>query len=163
MANDPSSYDTLLRIRRRQEDLKAGELAAAQRAVNALHEQRAQIVVAQQLALEQAQVTGGAQFDASEIRSYFQYERHLAKLRDDKDAELRAKQTAVDACRGEAEQAMKDRRIVEKLRERKRVAWLYARRRAEQQVMDEVATSYAARGIRPPGIAPSHVEEAKTS
>ncbi len=159
MADDPAAFDTLLRIRRRQEEIKAGELAKVLRRVRAAQHQRARIVAEQQEALAQAQVPGGSAFDASEVRRYLQYERHLARMRDDKDATLRSLQEEAAVRRGEVESAMKERRIVEKLRERKMAAWLHRRRRAEQQVMDEVATAYAARGIRPPGLTPGHAEE----
>ena len=162
MAKDPAAFDTLLRIRRRQEDLKAGVLATAIRAVQSAQEQRARIVEEQQQALSHAQVARGSRFDASEVRRYLQYERHLARLRDDKDATLRALQAEAEIRRGEVETAMKERRMVEKLRARKMTVWLHERRRAEQQAMDEVATAYAARGIRPPGLEPGHVEEKRT-
>lgn len=140
----PFQYKTLLRIRKRQEDLRAQALAEARRNVNAAIRRRDEIALEQTRALEQAGTRTASRFNASDVRRYFQYERHLAQLGDETEA-LIAKLTAVEEeRREELDAAMKKRRILERLKERQERAYATELNKEAQAMTDEVATNYAA-------------------
>ena len=67
---------------------------------------------------------GGAQgaFQAEEVGRYFQYERHLARLAVETDARLLELRALEEKRRAELEEALKSRRMVEKLQEREHAA-----------------------------------------
>ncbi len=141
----PDRYNTLLRIRKRQEDLRAYALAASRRDLQLARDERARIVEEQQQMLARAGELAQRGFDASDVRRYYQYERHLARLGDVKDASIRQLEQATEERRAELEEATKAKRIVEKLVERKMDVYQHELRKLEQKTLDEVATSYAAR------------------
>jgi flagellar export protein FliJ len=144
LANRPFQYGALLRIRKRQEDLKALALAEARRRVAVACEQRTRIVEEQRRALEHAGTLAHGEFDPSEVRRYYQYERHLARLGDAKEAEIITLTKNAEQRRLELEEASKSKRIMEKLEERHTLAHLTHLRKTEQRISDETATNYAA-------------------
>lgn len=145
MLRTPRQLNTLLRIRRRQEDLRALALAEARRRVRVAREQRQALDDEQVWALEEGAAHARGQFDAAEVRRYYQYERFLARLSVAKEAEVLGLEQKAEGRRGELEDAMKRRRIIERLRERRHEAWMAEMNKSEQILLDEVATNYAAR------------------
>lgn len=146
---DIAQYETILRIRKRQEDIKAQALAAARRHVHAARRERTRIAEEQMRALHAAQSIAQGRFDADEVRRYYQYERHLAHLADAKDAAIRQLEAVAEEKRGALETAAKTRRVMERLVERRLMAQLHHLRKMEQSAMDEAATIRAALGIVP--------------
>ncbi len=140
----PFQYDTLLRVRKRQEDIRAQALAAALRDQHAAEHRRAEITRDQVRALERASETASQEFTASDVRRFFQYERHLAHLATQTDAAIRELRGEAGKRRAELEEAMKRRRILERLEERQQGAFLAELNKEEQAMGDEVATNYAA-------------------
>ena len=140
----PFQYETLLRIRKRHEDLRAMALATARRKLQSARLQRADIAREQQQILENAGASAKQRFDPGEVRRYYQYERHLARLRDAKDAEIQELETVVESRRGELEEATRKKRVVEKLKERRTATYLKHVRKVEQHMLDEAATNYTA-------------------
>ena len=103
-----------------------------------------------------------AQFDADEVRGYYQYERHVAHLRDRKDAEIRDLRQRETEELGKLEAATRSRRVAEKLHVRRHAAYRAHRRHMEQKILDETATLYAARNAEPePETEPKRIEMAK--
>lgn len=143
-------YETLLRIRKRQEDLKAQALAAARREVHAAEGQRARIAQEQRRVVERAGGLLKERFDAAELRCYYQYERYLSWLGDAKDAEIRTLEEVAETKRAELEEATKSRRMVEKLKERHIKAHAKQVQKDEQRLTDEVGTTHAALGLHGP-------------
>ncbi|MCF6284148.1 MAG: flagellar FliJ family protein [Candidatus Hydrogenedentes bacterium] len=142
---DPNRYAILLRLRKQTEDLKAQDLATSHRALQRSQRERTSLELTRRSALEQAGKTLLEEFDAAQVRSYYQYERHLATLRDQKDAEIRDLQS-IEAEKMEAlEKATQARHIAEKLHERRRNTYLEYLDREAQKQLDETATMYAAR------------------
>jgi len=147
---NPDRYAVLLRVRKQEEDVKAQELARSREAIQRGQRERSSLELTRRQALEQAGTSLLAQFDAAEIRSYYQYERHLAHLRDQKDAEIRELK-ADEAIRIDVlDRAIQARRIAEKLHERRRDAYRRHLDREAQKRLDETATMYAARGHKGP-------------
>lgn len=146
---NPKAYDTLLRVRQRQEDLRAQALAAARREVNMAMAQRDDIAREQLHMLAVADERLRSEFDAADVRRFYQHERHLARLGVEKDSEIRELEAIAEERRGALEAASKSRRIVERLQERKHAAYSKHVRKIEQQQIDESATAYAALGITP--------------
>ena len=96
---DPKSYDTLLRVRQRQEDLRAQTLAEARRREHLALAERDALAQEQQRMLEEAGTLLTRHFDAADVRRYFQHERHLARLGDDKDIQILEFQAQAEARR----------------------------------------------------------------
>lgn len=135
--------DTLLRIRQRQEDQKAMALAEARRDAQQAQARQAGIVARQQAMLAAAGDAARARFDASDVRRYYQHERHLARLAVEQDALVRQLEAEAARRRDELEEALKRKRMVERLRERRAAARAAALRREEQRQLDEIAVNLA--------------------
>ena len=140
----PVQFDMLLRVRERQEDIRAQALAVARRDVMTAERQREALVEQQRETFAEAGKRARAEFDAREVRMYYQYERFLARLVDEKDVAIGQFRRVAEERRVELEEAMKRRRIVEKLIERKRRAYAAELRKEEQTFADETAANYAA-------------------
>jgi flagellar FliJ protein len=141
---NPNRYDTLLRVRKRQEDIQAQSLAVARRDVLVARRQRSKLAQERQETFQHAGEMIHPRFDASEVRRFYQYARHLAYLGDLKDMEIRELLVVSEEKQKDLEVALKARRIVEKLKERKMAAFQKELAKQEQQAIDEVATNYAA-------------------
>jgi len=139
---DKKSLATLVRVRRRQEDLKAQAFAGQRRALETLMLERSTIAAEHRALLETTGEIIRDRFDPSEARRYYQYERYLARLGDDKDAEIRARETQAASVRADLEAAMKRRRMAEILEDRNLAAWQQEYRKREQLQLDEVASAY---------------------
>ena len=150
-----SHYTTLLRVRKRQEERRALALAKALREQQHAEAERAHLTAEQRRALERAGDTAQEAFDAAEVRCYYQYERHLAQLGDAKDAEIREFTRMSSVRRLELEEATKNKRMIERLRERTEEILHAQSRRDEQRRLDEVATNHAALGMERPGTHPA--------
>jgi flagellar FliJ protein len=144
MAKRRYDYERLLRIRQRQEDMRAMALAASRREAQLAAEQRAQISDAQKHALEGAREKARQRFNAAEVRQYYQYERHLARLGVESDARLREAEVVVEQRRDELIEASKKKQIIERLKDRQEEAVLKEFRKNEQAAANEVAVNYAA-------------------
>lgn len=142
-ARTPGQLNTLLRIRRRQEDMKAQAVAETRRKTDFAREQQRALAEAQNSALEQAGELARKEFDAGDVRRYYQYERHLARLSVEKDAEIRGLESEAETRRRALEGAMKRRRIIERLQEHRLASFLVEQRKDEQKLTDEVANNYA--------------------
>lgn len=140
---NPKAYDTLLRVRQRQEDLRAQALAAARREILNAQAQRDELAREQARMLSEAGERLQQDFDAADVRRFYQHERHLAQLGVDKEVEIHALETAAEARRQELEAASKRRRMVERLHERKHAAYIKHLNKLDQQQTDETATAYA--------------------
>jgi flagellar export protein FliJ len=144
---NPNRYAAILRIREQAEDRQAQAVALVRGRILVARRERTSLELTRQSALEQAGSTLQHRFDASDIRSYYQYERHLAALRDQKDAEIRELQREESIEVALLEKATQARRIAEKLHERRRDAFRNFVMKEEQKAMDETASKYAARRI----------------
>lgn len=148
----PKAYDTLLRVRQRQEDLRAQAVATARREVLNAQAQRDELAREQLRMLSSAGERLQQDFDAADVRRFYQHERHLAQLGVEKDVEIHALEVAAEDRRLELEAASKRRRIVERLQERKRTAYIKHMNKLDQQQTDETATTYASLGLSPASL-----------
>jgi flagellar export protein FliJ len=141
----PFRLDTVLRVRRREEELRARELAEVQRALQAIQrrldslgeEQQRVMLTARDVARERA-------FLADDVQRYFQYERHLSRLATEADARLAELRAEAEKRRAALEEAMKRRRMLERLQERhgeQLEAW---RNHELQKAADEAAGNQVA-------------------
>ena len=145
MARRPSAhFDTLVRIRKRQEDIRARALALARREVQRAELELAELEARQRETLEEAGERVKKRFDAVEVRLYYQYERYLARLADEISAQLIDLRAQEQKRCAELEDAMKQRRITEKLLDRKRRIYFDEVRKEDQAFADETAANYAA-------------------
>ena len=141
-------YATLLRVRKHMEEQKAQVLAATRREIRVAEGERNSITEEQRRALDTAGNLAREVFDPSDVRRYYQYERHLARLVVQKDAEIRGLKRRADKERRDLEEAMKKRRVAEKLEERTAAAYEAYIRKEDQKQADETATNYAAMALR---------------
>lgn len=143
MARPWQKYAVLLRVRERQELLRAQALAAARRDVGRAQAQRDALAEEQKRVLGEAGQAARKRFDAFKVQSFIYYERHIARLAVDKDAEIHALSAVAEKRRGELEEAMKRRKVVERLSERARLAYRDYVLREEQKQLDETASIQA--------------------
>ncbi len=140
----PFRYVVLMRVRKHQENVKAQALARVRRRIRQTISEREDLERQQRHTLEEAAATTRSAFDASEVQRHFQYERHLARLAVEKDASLQELRSEEEERRTDLEEAMKHRRVVERLKahhdERVQAELL----KTEQHFADEVATNQAA-------------------
>lgn len=145
-------YEVLLRVRQRQERLKAQALAEVLRGIRSEEAQREAIAEQQKKVLMDAGATAREEFMAAQVHAFFQFERHLAGQAVEKDATIRRLRDVEEGRRAELELAMKRRRMIERLSDRARLAYVESMRKAEQKQSDENAGNYAARATdRPRG------------
>ena len=140
----PEQYDTLLRVRKRQEEVEALSLAAAHREVQTVERQREELSRLQRLAIENASKNAGKGKNSLRLNQYLQFQRHLARLSDDKDSVIVSLNREADERRQVLEDAMKRRKMVERLHER---AWDALRQgisKEERRISDETASTQAA-------------------
>lgn len=142
---DYKKFDPILRVRQRQERLKAQALADTRRAIRREEGRREEILRDQKRMIQEAGNQAQRAFDPAAVHAYFQYERHLARLAVEKDAAVRALRAVETERRRELEDAVKRRRVIERLRERALQAYARAVRKHEQFFHDEVAAGRAAR------------------
>lgn len=140
--------ETVLRVRKRQEDLRAMALAETQAGIGKAQRRRDELSAMQRLALTNASAVTQSAFDAADVRRYFQYERHLARNVVETDARLAELNGIAADRRLELEEASRKKRAIERLRERHVNTLGEAYRYWEQRVSDEIASSraYQARG-----------------
>lgn len=137
-------YATLLRVRKRQEDLKVQAFAQAQRVVRDLETERDELFAYQRRVLEEAG-RQAVEPVAGRLEALYRFDRHLGKLADEKDAKIVAQQGEVDDRRRELDDAIKQRRIIERLIE---IAELEAKEefnRQDRRLQDEFASIQFAR------------------
>ncbi len=142
----PEHYAMLLRVRKRQEELRAQALAEAQRVINRAQTELREIAGIQRQTIEEATAETRTLANPGRASALLRYERHLAMLSIRKDAEL------VEARRiaGERREALTEAllrrktidRLIEKARDRQSAEDLVQERRA----MDETASIRAALG-----------------
>ena len=136
-------FKTLLRVRRRQEDRKAQELSSVHRQIRAAESERGNMERQQIAMLEQAAKLTRQEFDATDIQRYYQYERHLSRLVAEKDAEISELKDEEGEKRLELQEAMKQRRMAERLDERREEAFDDIVRKNSQKLSDEIAVTRA--------------------
>ena len=131
-------------------DREAQALTAIRGKINQAQQQRTSLELVRQSTLDQAGASLREQFDADAIRGYYQYERHIAHLRDQKDADIRALRNEEADQRAMLEAATRERRVAERLHERRWERYRAYLRQQEQKILDETATMYAARNTDVP-------------
>lgn len=143
------NFDVLLRVRERQEQLRAQALAETRREIRSHEHTRETLQQEQARMFEEAGRETQASISARRIHGYFMYERHLAREAVEQDATIRELRGVESERRMELEEAMKRKRIVERLRDRDLEERLDAIRSQEQKNADEIASGRAAlRGRR---------------
>ena len=110
-------YATLARVRKHQEEQKAQVLAQARRVVRGLEEQRRELEAYRERVLERAADQASGPVEA-QMRALYLFERHLGRLADEKDVEIDAGVSDAEERRSEFEEAVKQRRIIERLIEK---------------------------------------------
>ena len=148
-------YNLLVRVRKRREDVQATQLAETRQSIHACTVSRDGLLAQRRAQLETAMARTHSDFDASDVRRFYQHERHLAQLSDLKDAELHGLEQKAESERGELEAAMKSRKVAEGLQERKTAQYREALDKEEKQQLDEAALMHRTYS-RSQGEAASH-------
>jgi len=154
-------YGTLLRVRKRQEDLCAETLAIKRREVAAAQAQRASIGREQERTLLEAGQRARQRFLADDVRRYYVYERHLAQQAVHTDARIAELGREAQAHRAALEEAMKRRRVLERLEERLDGAYRAHLAKEERGREDETATNHEAVARAQARRAPSETPSAE--
>jgi flagellar export protein FliJ len=134
---------TVLRVRKRQEDMRAQALAETQSVIQKAQHQRDELTALQRMMLTDADSLTREAFDAADVRRYFQYERHLARRVVDTDAQLAELKGVAEDRRAELEEASQKKKAIERLEDRHRDAVEADARYWDQRSIDEIATGRA--------------------
>lgn len=140
----PERYAMLARIRKRQEEQRAQALAQARRVVHGLEEQRHELEAYQKSVLERAADHAPGPV-ASRMRALYQFERHLVWLAGKKELDIEAGMRDTEDRRREFDEAVKQRRTIERLIEKAQKGLREEFRRREQRHHDEIASIQFAR------------------
>jgi flagellar export protein FliJ len=136
-------FKTLLRVRKRQENLRGQALALVRRLIRAGEAERTNMEAQRWAMLEKAADRMKDEFTVSDVQRYYQYERHLARLVVEKDAEIQDYKGQEEERRQELTEAMKHRRIAERLDERSEEEFAAHVRKHDRLSADEVAIGRA--------------------
>lgn len=139
---------TVLRVRKRQEDMRAQALAEIQSGIRKAHHRRDELVELQREKLTDANALSSREFDTADERRYFQIERHLARCAVDTDARLAELNGVASERRAELEAASQKKKVIERLRVRHFEAVVGHDRYWEQRTSDEIASGRAHRARR---------------
>jgi flagellar export protein FliJ len=126
------------------EDARARELAVELNSLTKARGDLTSIVETQAHILNEASEKVKAAFRGDEIRPYFLYETYLSEMAVKKDVEILELGKSAETKRKMLEEAMKKRRVVDRLKERHGEALRAELNKAEQMFSDEVATNQAA-------------------
>lgn len=140
----PEQYETLARVRKLQADQKAQELAYARNKLKNLELQREELEAYQRRVLEEAG-RQAAEPIPERMRGFYRFERHLGRLADAKGAEIETYRREVEERREHFEEAVRKRRIVDRLIEKAEQRIRERFDRHEQRFHDEVASIQFAR------------------
>lgn len=138
----PSQYDTLLRVRKHEEDIKNQSLVEARNMAKRALQERDGFLEDRRHALARASEVAEQQFDAADVRRYYQYERHLATMVDQRDATIKEWEGIAEERRVELIAAARARQVVEKVRDRKMEAYREMLSKEEQDALDESASNF---------------------
>ena len=144
----PFQYNTLLRVRKTQENLRAQALAQVRRQRRSAEHQRDDLARQQREMLQEANALVARRFDSRDVRRYYLHERYLARLADEKDSAIRELTAREQERLAELEAAIKDRRLIERLKEKRTKAFEAEMRKEAQAFSDEAATNQAAMSRR---------------
>lgn len=134
----------LARLRKREEEIRAQELALVRRRIQGTEQQRASIEDMQRMMLTTAHETAQGAFQAPDVQRYYQFERHLSRMADESDATLAQLKRQESERLGNLEQARIKRKVIERLAERVADTYQAETSRLERLVMDEVAINRSA-------------------
>lgn len=137
-------YCDLLRLRKRQEDIKSQVYANAVRGIR-LAEHEKQLMENRRIALfVESEVAEGSVIDMEMKRKIQQYERYLARGIVEQDALIHERTLEVNAKRDDMSESVKLRRMMETLLEHSRDEVSAKYKRQERLDVDEVASVRAA-------------------
>lgn len=137
-------FDTLLRVRRLQENLKSQELATVRREIHRTALERDDLIAQQRRMLEEAAQKMVRTFTVGEVRRFFQYERRLAQQAVEKDAAIVQLRRTEQGRLAELTVSTQRKRTVERLSERASDVYEAWVKKEAQAVTDETATNKAA-------------------
>jgi len=146
------TYDVMFRVRKLEEEARARDMAVAHHAASQGHQKRASLEQMRQQALEQAaERLSSPEIDASDMRAYYQYERHLARAIDTQDAENRKLDKRLSEERARLHAAAVRRRVMERLGEREAERIAKEAAHQERKQLDEAAIVRALMAARKGG------------
>lgn len=137
-------YGALLRVRRRNEEHHALIFAQARNEIRSAEASRTALLEEQRSILEKAGKLAREQLSADTMRGHLEYSQYLGRVADTKEAHIAQLSGVAEKRRAELEQAMQSRRIVERLKEKRALAYQDYVKKMEQAFNDEVAINQAA-------------------
>jgi flagellar export protein FliJ len=134
------TYDVMHRVRKLEEDARARDMALAHQAAQRGKQTREALEQTRTAALVAAgELLASADIDASDMRAYYQYERHLARAIDVQDATNRKLDHQLVEERQKLNVAAVRRRVAERLGERERERMAQDAATQERKRLDEAA------------------------
>ena len=137
-------YGLLRRVRKRQEETRANIFAIAERKLLAAEQELDAIQTEQKEMIHHAQNQAQTLQDVPKINQYLQYERHLGRVAVQKSEHIGILRLEADEKRRDLQEAVKQRRIIDRLIEKAEQRMNEGIKKLEQRGMDEIATIRAA-------------------
>lgn len=137
-------YGLLRRIRQRQEETRANVFAIAERKLLSAKQELDAIETEQKEVIHRAQDQADTLHEVPKINQYLQYERHLGRVAVQKSEHIGILTLDTDEKRRELQEAVKQRRIIDRLIEKSEQRLNERMKKREQLAMDEIATTRAA-------------------
>ena len=139
-------FTRLLRVRKIREDAHAQSLFAARKAVDAAVAERERVSEERHRIFERVAESDREKLDVVRLRNMYSYERHLMRVVDENEHVILERREAMSLQQGHLEEAFRERRVAERLVERRDAQEKYSRRRFEQRMQDELTA--IRRGVR---------------
>ena len=139
---------TLLNQRQAKEDQLLVELGEVRR--EAAETERHKVIMLEHLNVITSQRYDAMTSERCDVMTLERYDFYMQSLRDDikvQELTLEAVRARVEAKRVEVTEAMKERKVIEALRDKQERVYLTAQMRAEQSGLDEMASLRYARGM----------------
>ena len=136
-------YESLTKLRQRQEDMKAQVYATAERNVKTAKQECENLERQQQSLLQESTVSEEGQIDIERKRALIQFERYTAQRIVEQYAVIQERTVIAEGKRTELNSAMILRKMMETLSKHSREAIVNEWNRQERYDLDEIATQRA--------------------
>ncbi|WP_069997453.1 flagellar export protein FliJ [Cellulosilyticum sp. I15G10I2] len=132
--------NSVLSLKEKVEDTKKRELGAASTHKEGLEQQKEILVTEHDGLYNAIKANTCADFDIKQIRTLNRYSHHIKKRIKQAENDINKAQEVVEQKRDELLQAMKERKILEKLKEIKLEHYVIEAKRTEQLLIDEMVS-----------------------
>lgn len=134
------TLEPVLALKEKIEDSKKRELGVATMHQERIHQEKQFLEKKKEEALIEAQMKENQFVDLSAVKAFNHYHQFISKTIQDKDKQLEEAKIKVEEKRHELLEAVKERKILDNLKEIHKEAFVEEEKRDEQRIMDDIVT-----------------------